>query len=90
MSESSEHNGETAKLLREIKQSLRQSSLSSSGISVMAFAIALTAIAITTEAPRLLNVSLWLIGLAVAYNAGILIYFVVNYISRKRTGAGKR
>jgi len=87
MGESSEHNRETVKLLGELKETIKWSHLSSLGISVMALVIGLTSISIATQNSKLLNVCLWLIAVATIYNLGILIYFAVKAIQKRRRAA---
>lgn len=97
MDESTEHSGEVVNLIGSIKetlddtrQSLKQSNLSSSGLSTMGLVLGLTGIGIASHDAGLLKVCLWLIGFATAYNIGILGYFAVTAVQKKRrAGIGK-
>lgn len=83
ISESTQGDGETVKLLVEIRETINRSNLSSSGLAVMALIVGLTGIAIATSRLDLLKLSLWLLGFGVAYNIGILIYFIVEAVRKK-------
>lgn len=75
---------EIIRLLREQKESFRQSNLSASGITVMALVLGLAGIALVYQQRWLYKLVLWLIGFATLYNFGILIFILYEWIARRR------